>query len=164
MTTGNEIPEQPPQDAEVTSDQGESPSLWRRAANTVGRGLRNAGQEISDVSRTTGQVIQRSGEVLAGADIRRFDEFTEAVTRVVVGLHHDQTDIGQRVSRLEQEASEIRQFQAQLIERLSHLEQEAADNRQFQEELAKLVARLDQERRRRESGGFLRRIWRALFG
>ena len=163
MTTGNEMPEQPPQDAELTSDQVESSSLWRRATDTLGRGLRNAGQEISDVSRTTGQVIQRSSEVLTGADIRRFDEFTEAVTGVVVGLHHGQTEIGQRVSRLEQEASEIRQFQAQLAERLSQIEQETTNNRQFQEELAKLVARLDQEGRRRDSGGFLRRLWRVLF-
>ena len=143
MTTDNETPEQQlQQDAEETPEQGERPSLWRRAANTAGQGLRSAGRGFSDASRSTGQVIQRSSEVLTGADLRRFDEFTEAVTRVVVGLHQDQADIDQRVAQLEQESADIRQFQT---------------------ELAGRMAQLEQERKGRNSGGFLLRVWRSLF-
>ena len=36
-----------------------------------------------------GQVAHRASDVFTGADIRAFDEFTDAVTRVTVGLHRD---------------------------------------------------------------------------
>ncbi|MYE39623.1 MAG: hypothetical protein F4X27_05285 [Chloroflexi bacterium] len=156
--------QQPSQSGENSQESEGRPSWLRRAANRAGRGFQRAGQEISDASRSTGQVIQRSGEVLTGADIRRFDEFTEAVTRVAVGLHHDQTDTSRRVGQLEQESTNFRQLQGQLVERVARLEQESADIRQFQGELAERVAHLEQERQQRNSVGILRRIWRALFG
>ena len=37
-------------------------------------------------------------------------------------MHHDQTDVRERVARLEQEAAEIRQFQAELSKRLEFIE------------------------------------------
>ena len=33
--------------------------------------------------------VSRSADVMTGADIRRFDEFTDATTRAVVGIHQD---------------------------------------------------------------------------
>ena len=145
MTTDNEIPEQqPPQEAEELPEQEDRPSRWRRGANRAGRGFRRTGKEITRASMSTGRGIRRSGEVVAdattdaagvtkrgavatgqvlsGADIRRFDEFTEAVTRVAVGLHHDQADISERVARLEQEAADIRRFRGELAERLETIE------------------------------------------
>ena len=145
MTTNNDTPEQQlPQVAEETPEQEGRRSRWRGAANRAGRGFRRTGKEITRASRSTGRGLQRSGEVVAdattdaagvtkrgavatgqvlsGADIRRFDEFTEAVTRVAVGLHHEQADIKERVARLEQEAVEIRQSQAELAERMAVIE------------------------------------------
>ncbi len=93
------------------------------AARVTGRGAKRSGKATARAARKGGRVAQRSGEVMTGADIRRFDEFTEAVTRVAVGLHHDQADVKERVARLEQEAAEIRRFQAELADRLTAVEQ-----------------------------------------
>ena len=144
MAKDDEISEpQPSQENEETQGTETQPSIFRRAANRVGQGVDRAGREIGQASRSTGQALQRSSEVLTGADIRRFDEFTEAVTRVAVGLHHDQAEASQRLAGLEQECSNLRQLHVELAER---------------------VARLEQERNRGDSGGFFQRIWRALFG
>lgn len=165
MAKEDTMPEQPrPQSGENSQESERHTSWLRRAANRAGRGFQGAGQEISDASRSAGQVMQRSGEVLTGADIRRFDEFTEAVTRVTVGLHHEQTDTSRRVGQLEQESANFQQLQGELAERVVRLEQESADIRQFQGELAERVAQLEQERQQCNSVGILRRIWRALFG
>ena len=98
MAKDDEISEpQPSQENEETQGTETQPSIFRRAANRVGQGVDRAGREIGQASRSTGQALQRSSEVLTGADIRRFDEFTEAVTRVAVGLHHDQAEASQRL-------------------------------------------------------------------
>ena len=41
----------------------------------------------------------QSIDVMTGADIRRFDEFTDATTRVVVGLHQDLSELREQVAR-----------------------------------------------------------------
>ncbi len=185
MAKENDQPEQrPSQDGEETQEPEAQPSWLRRATNLAAQGFQRAGQEIRDASRSTGEVVQRSSEVFTGADIRRFDEFTEAVTRVAVGLHHHQTDSSQRIVKLEQDSADIRQSQGELAGRVAGLEQESADIRQsqgelagqiagleqdsrdiqqLQSELAQRVTLLEQEMERRRSVGFLRRIWRALF-
>lgn len=68
------------------------------------------------------QTLRTSSEVLTGADIRQFDEFTDAVTRVVLGLHRDQADTAQRLTTIEQSIDEIRQTQAQLADQLASIE------------------------------------------
>ena len=73
------------------------------------------------------QTVRTSSEVLTGADIRQFDEFTDAVTRVVLGLHRDQTDTAQRLTTIEQSIDEIRETQAQLSARLASIERMLAD-------------------------------------
>ena len=96
------------------------------AAGATKRGLQRSGEVVADATADAASVTKRgavaTGQVLSGADIRRFDEFTEAVTRVAVGLHHDQADIKERVARLEQESVEIRQSQAELAERMAVIE------------------------------------------
>ena len=96
------------------------------AADATKQALQRSSEVVADATTDAASVARRgairTGEVLSGADIRRFDEFTEAVTRVAVGLHHDQTDIKERVSRLEQEAADIRRFQSELSERLETIE------------------------------------------
>ena len=73
------------------------------------------------------QTVRTSSEVLTGADIRQFDEFTDAVTRVVLGLHRDQADTAQRLTTIEQSIDEIRETQAQLSARLASIERMLAD-------------------------------------
>ena len=51
------------------------PGVFDRVRGVVGAAQRQA---------------SRSAEVLSGSDIRRFDEFTDATTRAVVGVHRDQ--------------------------------------------------------------------------
>ena len=133
-----------PGDARETQEPEEGRSRWRGALGSARRGILSSGEMLSDAAEATRQGIQRSGEVIAdatpgaagatkrgairtgevlsGADIRRFDEFAEAVTRVAVGLHHDQTDVRERIAWLELEAAEIRRFQAELAERLAFIE------------------------------------------
>jgi cell division septum initiation protein DivIVA len=60
-----------------------------------------AGGAAKDAARATGRGSKRAGEVFTGTDIRRLDEFTDAITRVVVGLHQENTDLKERVARLE---------------------------------------------------------------
>ena len=38
-------------------------------------------------------------DVMTGADIRRFDEFTDATTKVVIGLHQDLSELREQVTR-----------------------------------------------------------------
>ena len=98
----------------------------RSVAEATSRGIQRSGEVVADATTDAAGATKRgairTGEVLNGVDIRRFDEFTEAVTRVAVGLHHDQADVKERVARLEQEAAEIRRFQTELAERLANIE------------------------------------------
>lgn len=98
----------------------------RSVTESTSRGIQRSSEVVADATTDAASATKRgairTGEVLSGADIRRFDEFTEAVTRVAVGLHHDQADVKERVARLEQEAAEIRRFQTELAERLESIE------------------------------------------
>ena len=77
---------------------------------------------LSDQLDATRRGVRRSGEVLSRADIRQFDEFTDAVTRVVVGLHRDQAELASRLAQLEQTIADLRQENARMTERLAGLE------------------------------------------
>ena len=57
---------------------------------------------------------------MTGADIRRFDEFTNATTRAVVGVHQDLSELREQVVRTHRVVDEI---QERLTERLDRLEQ-----------------------------------------
>ena len=64
---------------------------------------------------------------MTGSDIRKFDEFTEAVTRVCVGLHRDNVELKERVAHLEQQLEESNRVQAELAIRLTALEQRGSE-------------------------------------
>lgn len=96
------------------------------------KGIERSNELVSESAERAGmseqldsvrQGLQRSGEVITGADLREFDDFTDAVTRVAVGLHRDQADMDSRLARLEQSIGEIRQLQDELSERLAIVEQ-----------------------------------------
>ena len=71
------------------------------------------------------QQVSRSADVMTGADIRRFDEFTDATTRAVVGVHQDLSELRQQVARTQGVADDIQEGQKHLNERLDQLEQSA---------------------------------------
>ena len=52
----------------------------------------------------------RTVEVMTGADIRRFDEFTDATTRAVVGVHQDLSDLREQVERLTERIDQLEQL------------------------------------------------------
>ena len=60
---------------------------------------------------------------MTGADIRRFEEFTETATTAVVGVHRDQAELRERLAKTEQSIAEARQAQTRLIERLDAMEE-----------------------------------------
>ena len=92
------------------------------------------------------QQISRSAEVLSGADIRKFDDFTDATTRAVVGVHRDQaelrelqTKLAEQIERTNQAVDSVRQRQAKLSERLEDLGQSVDGVLQGQGALSALV-------------------------
>ena len=86
-------------------------------------GEEGLGSRIAGGINRVRQGVQRSSEVLTGSDIRGLDAFTDAVTRVSVGLHRDQAELREQVEKLEQSLSESRQAQAVQAERLVAVEQ-----------------------------------------
>ena len=66
--------------------------------------------------------VRRSAEVMSGADIRRFEEFTDAATTAVIGVHRDQAELGERLAATEQSLDELQQGQAKLAKSLTRVE------------------------------------------
>ena len=104
---------------------------FNRGRQAVRQGIERADEALTSQAERVGmseqldsarQTLRTSSEVLTGADIRQFDEFTDAVTRVVLGMHRDQADMAQRMTTIEQSIDEIRQTQAQLADRMASIE------------------------------------------
>lgn len=68
------------------------------------------------------QNVSRPVDVLTGADIRRFDEFTDATTRAVVGVHQDLSVLQGKVVRMHRTVDDMRERQKRLAERIDQLE------------------------------------------
>ena len=83
--------------------------------------------------------VSRSAEVLSGSDIRRFDEFTDATTRAVVGVHRDQADLREHLADMDRRVEELRQEQLSVAARLEATEQSVRDMRQQQSEFLQRV-------------------------
>ena len=94
-----------------------------QARETVRQGLDNAAEVASEKAPELVEGVQRSGDVLTGADLRKFDDFTEAVTRVCVGLHRDNVELRSQLERLEQQLEESNLAQKDLAARLESLEE-----------------------------------------
>lgn len=95
---------------EQTEREGEQRGIVDRAKGVIG----SARQQVS-----------RSADVMTGADIRRFGEFTDATTRAVVGIHQDLSDLRQQVAQTQGVADEVQERQKHLSERIDQLEQSA---------------------------------------
>ena len=100
------------------------PGVFDRARGVVGAAQRQA---------------SRSAEVLSGSDIRRFDEFTDATTRAVVGVHRDQGELREHLADMDRAVKELRQEQLSVAERIETTEQSIRDMRQQQYELLQRV-------------------------
>ena len=85
----------------------------KRADEALTAGAERAG--VSDQMNTARDTVKRSTEVIAGSDIRRLDEFTDAATRVLMGLNRELVEQAGRITKLEQTVSQLQQ----------HLDEEA---------------------------------------
>ena len=63
---------------------------------------------------TVKQTAKSSAEMMTGADIRRFEEFVDATTTVVVGMHRDQRELDKRLAQLERQTA-VRQSTTLII-------------------------------------------------
>ena len=88
--------------------EGERRGVFDRAKGVIGSARRQ---------------VSRSADVMTGADIRRFDEFTDATTRAVVGVHQDLTELREEVDRKHRVVDNIQVRQEDLTERIDRLEQ-----------------------------------------
>ena len=79
----------------------------KQADEAVTTGAQHAG--ISDQLNTARETVKRSTEVLSGSDIRLLDEFTDAATRVLLGLYRENVEQAERITRLEQTVSQLHQ-------------------------------------------------------
>ena len=88
--------------------EGEGRGVFDRAKGVIGSARRQ---------------VSRSADIMTGADIRRFDEFTDATTRAVVGVHQDLTELREEVDRKHRVVDSVQERQEELTERIDRLEQ-----------------------------------------
>ncbi len=103
----------------------EAASSISKAGEVVKERTVAAGEAVTDAGKETVQGARRAGEVFSGADIRNLDDFTEAVARVLVGLHRDNLALKEQVTALARELEAATTLQAELSERLATLEEKA---------------------------------------
>lgn len=77
----------------------------KRSAEAVTTRAEQAG--VPNQLNTARETVKRSAEVMSGSDIRRLDEFTDAATRVLMGLYRENQEQSERITRLEQTVSEL---------------------------------------------------------
>ena len=94
--------------AEQTERGGERRGIVDRARGVIGSARQRA---------------SRSADVMTGADIRRFDEFTDATTRAVVGIHQDLSELREQFARTQETVDDVQKRQESLAGRLDRLEQ-----------------------------------------
>ena len=92
---------------------------------------------VGAVASTAKRHVSRSAEVMSGADIRRFEDFTEAATTAVVGVHRDQAELREQISQIKQSVNDV---EAELRERLNHIEQSVNNVQEVQASLKESLA------------------------
>ena len=117
-----------PQEADLRDDDERGPGVLRRIRSAFGA----AGEGV------TGAV-----DTVTGAGFReQFEDFTDAVTTTVIGVHQDQVALREKVSNLE---AETQQGQSELRERLTRLENGLnQDQAALRERLSRLEAGVHQ--------------------
>ncbi len=97
---------------------------------------------VGAAAEAAGERVRRSTEVMTGADIRKFEEFTEAATTAVIGVYQDQAGLREQLAAKEQSLRNLQQDQAKLQEQLAHAEQSLHALQQNQATLRDDVARM----------------------
>ena len=69
---------------------------------------------VGDAAGAARQRVQRSAEVMTGADIRKFEDFTEAATTAIIGVHQDQAELREQLAAKGQSVHDLQQEQAKL--------------------------------------------------
>ena len=94
------------------------------------------------------QKVSRSVDVMTGADIRRFDEFTDATTRAVVGVHQDLSELQEQGVRTHRAVDDIQEREQRLAGRLDQLQEQVVLTHralnEVQEREQRQAERLDQ--------------------
>lgn len=68
--------------------------------------------------------IVGTADTITGVQFRRqFEDFTDAVTTAVVGVHRDQGELQERADKLDAEVIEVQRIQEELRERVDKLDQ-----------------------------------------
>ncbi len=81
------------------------------------------GDRLRETVRATGEGITGTADTITGVQFRRqFEDFTDAVTTTVVGVHRDQEKLQERTDKLESETIEVQRTQGELRERVDRLE------------------------------------------
>ena len=107
----------------------------RDAATAMGTiiGDRAPGLDPDDTGEDGGGLMGRARGVFdtaTGQDIRKFEEFVESATTVLVGLHRDQAATSGRLSELGDSVESIRQAQEEIDESLGRLDTAVAELRE----------------------------------
>ena len=83
-----------PDEERGTDEAGQKPS---------GDGVSADSGRLGDTFISVRQAFGRSFDRLTGAEFRRqFEEFSNVVATTVLGIHRDQSELGQRVDKIEQ--------------------------------------------------------------
>ena len=96
-----------------------------------------ADEDSTDSQRPSGtfasarQAFGRSFDRLTGTEFRRqFEEFSNVVTSTVLGIHRDQSELSERLERIEQTGPQDRtaEMLSELNDRLAKIEQTQSSN------------------------------------
>jgi chromosome segregation ATPase len=101
-------------------------------------------RRVKGAANSAKQGVVRSAEVMSGADIRRFEDFTDAATTAIVGVHQDQAELRRRLTPIEQSVADVQRGHAELRERLTQTEQSVADVRRGHAELGERLTQTQQ--------------------
>ena len=93
---------------------------------------------------SAGKRVVGSAQAIAGADIRQFQDFADAATTVVVGVHRAQAEMNDRLASVEQSVADMRRSQAELVEGMSRLQQSVEGTRRDQTALVKKLTYVEQ--------------------
>ena len=82
-----------------------------RAADAAGKAARSTAGAAMAAGGVVGEKIKRPIDVLSLAEFRtEFEQFTQAVSTSVIGVHQDQAALGERLDRLEARLTRLEQW------------------------------------------------------
>ena len=87
---------------------GRVASAARNTAETAGASTRRAAGSAKAVTDAASEKIKRPIDIISLAEFRtEFEQFIQAVSTTVVGIHQDQTALSERLDRLEERLARL---------------------------------------------------------